>query len=142
MRGLAPVVIVGLGCTSPEPGTHCDLPAFTVIDPATGDCVPSGVDSCGVTWNVPTPDWPICNGACAGNDAAVCAASAACHVAVVSDHFDSCWDVPVSGAIQGPCTGLDADVCSHHDDCASVYRIELTPESQMSYVFDRCDAEP
>jgi hypothetical protein len=138
---VSPVVLL-LGCASPEPGSHCELPETTIVDPQTGNCVPTGTDSCGVTWNVPTPDWPICGGACTGNDPTTCAASAACHVVVVADHFDSCWDVPISGAIQGPCTGLAADACAHHDDCASVFRIALSPESEMSYVFDHCDSEP
>ena len=138
---ISPVVLL-VACASPEPGTHCELPETTIIDPATGDCLPTGVDSCGVMWNVPAPDWPTCGGACSSNDRATCVASAACHAVVVVDHFDSCWDVPVSGAIQGPCTGLTADACARHDDCASVFRIDLSPESEMSYVFDHCDSEP
>jgi len=141
-RRLATVVMFGLGCTSGEPGTLCELPAAKIIDPATGDCVPTGVDSCGVLYHVPAPDWPTCGGACAGHDRATCVASAACHAVIVTDHYDSCWDVPPSGAIQGACAGLSAADCARHDDCASAFRVELTPESQLSYAFDHCDAEP
>jgi hypothetical protein len=139
VRG-APVVIVVIGCTSPDEQTRCELPTSTIIDPATGDCVPTGVDSCGVIWNTPRPDWPFCGGACAGNDQTTCNNSPSCHPAVVEDQFDSCWDVPR----RAPSGRLPASrpTSAPVDDCASIFRIELTPESQLSYVFDHCDAEP
>jgi hypothetical protein len=115
-------------------------------DPQSGQCVdtsPPCDTACG-----PCPatgavalDWATCSGACEALTESACLASATCHAAYQdaggpTPTFWGCWDLPPSGAITGACTNLDAQTCSEHTDCVSVYALANGTTS-----FARCAAE-
>ncbi|HEV7554417.1 MAG TPA: hypothetical protein VGO00_03115, partial [Kofleriaceae bacterium] len=103
-------------------------------DPSTGQCESFGQpcdSSCGPCPGLtealpPEPDWGSCFGACEELSETACLATPSCHAAYQDDSaqapvFWGCWDLPPSGVVHGSCTGLDAQTCTEHDDCASVY---------------------
>jgi hypothetical protein len=86
------------------------------------------------------PDWGVCNGPCASNNEVQCLASPTCHAVYLDEGaapqaFWGCWDLPPSGGITGVCDGLDAQTCSEHTDCTSLY-------STTTNVYESCHAEP
>jgi hypothetical protein len=130
----------GAGCTN---DTKCGLPGALDIasieqrDPQTGQCVvtdpgPPCDTQCGPCPETgalqPAVDWADCNGVCDNLNETQCLASTTCHAAYQdtggpTPTFWGCWNLPPSGAITGACASLDAQTCSEHTDCASVYAV-------------------
>ncbi|HTR56356.1 MAG TPA: hypothetical protein VMJ10_37035 [Kofleriaceae bacterium] len=152
MVRFAVVAVLFLACTS-SPAPRCESAGIADVelrDPATGQC--SAVDpscTCG-----PCPgtaelavDWAMCNGTCDALDESSCLATPGCHAAYQDDPtptpvFWGCWDLPPSGAIEGSCTGLDAQTCSEHDDCVSIYTGPVNQPPNFVESFERCAAKP
>src|SRR5262249_60769396 len=89
----------------------------------------------------PAVDWASCFGPCEGLAEAECVASTSCHAAyqdtgAANPTYWDCFELPPSGAITGACTNLDAQSCSEHVDCVSVYAVNAGATS-----FERCAAE-
>ncbi len=116
-------------------GTPGAVPALELRDPSTGVCQAfgggGGCGTCQPCAAVGTvePDWAMCGGACEALDETHCLAQAGCHAAYTENpaadqlpQFWQCWGVPPSGPIStGTCTGLDAQACSDHDNCSTLY---------------------
>jgi len=148
------VAVVLAACTSSST-EKCAEPGFAdtgLRDPATGACQPTTAPcdtACG-----PCPgtggeevDWATCTGACEALTETQCLATTGCHAAYQDDPtpspvFWGCWDLPPSGAIEGTCTGLDAQTCSEHDDCVSIYTGPVNQPPDFVESFERCDAKP
>jgi hypothetical protein len=114
-------------------------------DPACGQACPeTGTGAVGSQ----QPDWGMCGGACEGLPEAQCLASASCHAAYQDDPsalrpvFWGCWELPPSGARTGSCSGLDAQTCSEHADCASQYTSPVNQPPNFIPSFESCVAEP
>ncbi len=133
----------------------CNLGApadFEYRDPSTGKCQSFGTpcdSACGPCPAVeqPQPDWAPCFGPCEQLGETSCLATANCHAAYSDDPtpqpvFLACWELPPSGAIHGACIGLDAQTCSEHDDCASLYTGPVNQPQNFSPSFERCIAKP
>ena len=106
--------------------------SYPPCDPACGPCAEPGGAGVGAL-----PDWAMCYGPCTSNNEAQCLASPTCHTAYLQGpgpggiQFWGCWDLPPSGAITGSCTGADAQTCSEHVDCTSLYQAD-TNDSYVS----------
>ena len=130
-------------------------PAEQLRDPATGQCETFGggppcdtqCGPCPAQVGAPAqPDWGSCFGPCESLTEQQCLATASCHATYQDDSaaapvFWGCWDVPPSGAIQGACAGLDAQTCSEHDDCASIYTGPVNQPPGFVPSFERCASE-
>ena len=145
------------GCSSPK---VCDTPTgvkagvadLEYRDPASGQCQSFGTpcdNACGPCpgYAGVMPDWAPCYGACENETEAQCLADANCHAAYSDDPtpqpvFWGCWDLPPSGAITGACDGLDAQTCSEHSDCASLYTGPVNQPAGFVPAFEKCIAEP
>jgi hypothetical protein len=76
-------------------------------------------------------EWAQCSGSCSGLAEDACVATAGCQAAYLDQQganmggggntFWGCWNVAPNPQEGGGCTGLDAQTCSEHDDCAMVY---------------------
>ncbi len=126
------------------------IPAQQLRDPSSGQCVSFGGGmpcdpACGQ--ECPgvgaEPDWATCGGVCDALDEAQCLASTTCHAAYQDDSaaqpvFWSCWELPPSGAIEGSCANLDAQTCSEHDDCTSLYTGPVNQPPNFVPSFESC----
>jgi hypothetical protein len=136
-----------------EPGIADEV----LRDPSTGQCQSFGVGgscdpSCGpcpaLTEAIPAdPDWGTCNGGCAALTETQCLATPDCHASYQDDSaaspvFWGCWDLPRSGVVHGACAGLDAQTCTEHDDCASLYTGPVNQPQNFVPSFERCIDEP
>jgi hypothetical protein len=98
-------------------------------DPQCGPCAQAGGPAIGAQ-----PDWAMCYGPCTSLDETQCLASTTCHTAYVAGPgpgaiaFWGCWDLPPSGATTGSCSGVDAQTCSEHPDCTSLYTSGATDQ--------------
>ena len=77
----------------------------------------------------PTPTWGYCEGHCTGLDEETCIDTGACRAIYAGETYHGCWATDQTGPIQGGgCDGLDAFVCSQHDDCSAVHAwLEVPP---------------
>jgi hypothetical protein len=122
-------------------------------DPSTGECESFGGPPCdsecgpcpGLTEALPpSPDWGACSGACDSLSETQCLATDSCHAAYQDDSaqfpvFWGCWDMPLNGVTHaGTCTGLDAQTCTEHDNCASVYTGPVNQPQNFVPSFERC----
>lgn len=108
-------------------------PALQLRNPDTGQCEvfdagPPCDSRCGPCPDIgiALPDWAQCFGPCEGLLEAACLANATCHASykdggAAAPTFAACFELPPSGAITGACTNLDAQRCSEHTDCITVY---------------------
>jgi hypothetical protein len=88
----------------------------------------------------------VCGGACDSLAEADCLANASCHATYSDDPtpspvFWGCWNLPPSGALTGSCTGLDAQTCSEHTDCVSIYTGPVNQPQNFVPSFERCQPE-
>src|SRR5258706_14102316 len=110
-------------------------------DPQCGQpCPATGLDQAGVQ-----PDWGACYGACEGLSETQCLASTTCHAAYQDDSaakpvFWGCWELPPSGAVTGACANLDAQTCSEHPDCISLYTGPANQPPGFVPSFESCAA--
>jgi hypothetical protein len=145
--------------TKPPPPCAYDNAGIADIeyrDPQTGQCQSFGYGcdpTCGApcpetgATGVAQPDWGQCGGVCDGIGEAQCLANASCHAAYQDDSaakpvFWGCWELPPSGAVTGACTNLDAQTCSEHTDCISLYTGPVNQPANFVPSFESCAAEP
>lgn len=168
MKGLALFVLGALGvllggcdlyfgggddtvCATTGGGAKAE-PAWQLRNPQTGQCEYIGGgycdNACGPcpAIDLAYPDWGACYGRCEALDEQSCFAAAGCYAAYIDNpvadgrQFWGCWETPPSGPIRGGgCTGLDANSCSRHDDCVSVYASSVNSNDTK---FASCEAEP
>jgi hypothetical protein len=72
-----------------------------------------------------------------------CLASSTCHASyrdspTPTPTFWGCWDLPPSGAIEGSCDNLDAQTCSEHPDCTSLYTSPVNSGPNFVPAFVKC----
>ena len=121
-----------------DPSTNqCESIGGPVCNPQCGPC-PALADL--------SPDWGVCYGGCSNLGEAQCLANASCHAAYVyastgqqTPTFSVCWDLPPSGATGGDCTGLDAQTCSEHTNCISIFDEYDAPGGST---YDSCAPDP
>jgi hypothetical protein len=156
MKRAALVLILFIsGCASDnnqrclEAGTKSDIADLTYRDPSTGQCQSfgEGCDStCGpCPLSDVLPDWGTCNGACESLTETQCLATADCHAAYQDDSaahpvFWGCWDMPAT-TLHGSCTNLDAQTCSEHDDCSSLFTGPVNQPPNFVPSFESCQPE-
>jgi hypothetical protein len=145
MKRIACLVLLVAGCTDTKPCPvyaygAADIAAQQLRDPTTGQCetfnnnYPPCDNQCGPCPGVAAgeaqpanPDWGSCYGVCSSLMEADCLANASCHAAYLDEGsalapaFWQCWDLPPTGAITGSCAGADAQTCSEHTDCFSLF---------------------
>jgi hypothetical protein len=156
MRGLAWLVVVVAACTSETkpclPTGAAGIADQLLRDPATGQCQSFGIPcdpACGQACPAvgAEPDWGACDGLCESLTESQCLASPTCHATYQDSPtpaplFWQCWELPPSGAITGACDGLDAQTCSEHTDCTSLYTSAVNQGSNFVPSFESCHAEP
>jgi hypothetical protein len=137
MRHLWLVLVTGCLFDSQKPPVCAQEGAGAIAseslrDPSTGQCTTLGSPGCDPACGQlcpatgALPDWAACGGPCDSLTEAQCLASATCHAAYQDDSaaqpvFWGCWGLPPSGPSTGSCTNLDAQTCSEHPDCTSLY---------------------
>lgn len=152
-----PLVVLLAGCILDDKPPPCQYgaPGFAsqqLRDPSTGMCQDQGYpcdSACGPcpATGIASPDWATCDGMCAGLTEPQCLATASCHAAyqdapTPSPVFWGCWDLPPSGPVHGSCANLDAQTCSEHDDCTSLYTSPVNAGPNFVPSFERCAPEP
>ncbi len=128
-----------------------------VRDPSSGSCITSGppyggggggncaCEACPDQTGSGSSDvnWPLCTGSCDSLTEDACQATSGCHAAYETDlgddtgtrNFIGCWNLPAyDQQMTGACTGLDAEMCAMHDNCASL----LAWTAQGALAFDQC----
>jgi hypothetical protein len=120
-------------------------------DPSTGQCESIGGScdsSCGSCPELAAiaPDWGACSGTCDSLPEAQCLVTANCHTAYQDDSaaspvFWGCWDMPPTGVLHGSCVNLDAQMCSEHDDCSSLYTGPVNQPPSFVPSFESCQPE-
>ena len=159
MMRAVPLIAVLAGCLyssdKPPPCQYgvAKAPAQPALrDPANGQCEVQSYPcdpACGQTCAgvaIANPDWATCGGACESLNEAQCLATPTCHAAyqdspTPTPTFWGCWDLPPSGAAQGSCTNLDAQTCSEHPDCTSLYTSPVNQGPGFVPSFERCNPE-
>jgi hypothetical protein len=151
------VVAAAAGCSDPKVCNYANAGAAVADlqyrDPQSGQCQSFGTpcDSacgpCPLYAGAAMPDWAPCYGACESLTESQCLASASCHTAYSDDPtpnpvFLGCWELPPSGAITGACDNLDAQTCSEHTDCASLYTGPVNQPANFVPSFEKCMAVP
>lgn len=132
-------------------------PSFRLRDPQTGQCsdfgyggggycCPDGAD-CAEPANTPAipSGWNSCSGPCEGLTEGACLATPSCHAAYfdgdqgVPPQFWQCWETTgpydIGYANDGECSSLEAEACSHRDDCIHLFAPIGSP-------FEACAPEP
>jgi len=158
MRTVALLLVV-TGCLytdNPPPPPPCAVaeqaPAQELRDPATGQCESFGYPcdpACGQqcpATGIAEPDWGSCGGACEALTETQCLASSTCHATYQDSPtpqptYWGCWELPPSGAITGSCDNLDAQTCSEHPDCTSLYTSPVNSGPNFVPAFERCVAK-
>jgi hypothetical protein len=148
------LVLITNGCVSDnnqrclEAG-NADIADLSYRDPSTGQCESFGQPcdtSCGpCPLSDILPDWGTCYGACDSLTETQCLATADCHAAYQDDSaahpvFWGCWDMPAT-TLHGSCANLDAQTCSEHDDCSSLYTGPVNQPPNFVPSFESCQAE-
>jgi hypothetical protein len=149
------LVLLAVGCTTDKP---CQYGAPGIADqeyrnPETGECQAFGSYPCDPACGLACPgdavpaDWGLCSGACDGLDEAACLAAPNCHAAYQDDPtpqpvFWGCWELPPSGPVHGSCANLDAQACSEHDDCTSLYTGPVNQGPDFVPSFESCNPAP
>ncbi len=159
MRTLCLAVLL-VACTdTKKPCVYNAQPGIADVqyrDPTTGQCESFGTtypcdpacgQVCPETGIGARPDWAMCGGACDSLTEAQCLASTSCHAAYQDSpsptpEFLGCWDLPPSGPVTGSCTNLDAQTCSEHPDCTSLYTSSVNAGSNYVPSFESCNAKP
>jgi len=148
----------------PEPGGVA-VPSVGYRDPVSGTCQyvnPPYDPYCPAGCNCPVPaqtdqaapaqyDWAQCDGYCESLDEATCTATDSCRAiygctfdaagTCTANTFSACWGIPPTGPVFGtPCTGLDAQECSRHNDCSAVH--PLSGGALGSFLYCSAEGEP
>jgi hypothetical protein len=158
MTRVAVVVLALAGCFVHRTCPLYDVAEQQLRNPANGECETFSPDlpcdpDCGPcpyggskVHTEPPPDWGTCFGQCNGLAEMQCLAQAQCHATYQDDSAASpvywgCWDLPPSGAITGTCTNLDAQTCSEHTDCVSIYTGPVNQPQNFVPSFISCKPE-
>ena len=152
-------LIAGLaGCFFDEKPPICnstgleDIASQLLRDPSNGQCTtvdsqppcdPACGQVCPAVNSAPYSDWATCGGPCDSLTEVQCLASTTCHAAYQDDSaaqpvFWGCWGLPPSGPVQGSCTSLDAQTCSEHIDCFSLYTGPVNQPPNFVPAFESC----
>ena len=89
-------------------------------------CAPCAGDDLGRPEPAAQPDWASCQSVCTGLTENACVAKAGCQASYdlngSAATYAGCFETAPSGPIStGSCTGLDAQECTRHDNCATYY---------------------
>ena len=160
MRAVAFLLVVA-GCLYSDKPPPCQydygapaIAAELYRDPTTGQCQsfgqpcdPACGQACPAAEALPQPDWATCGGPCDGLAEAQCLATPTCHAAyqdspTPTPTYWGCWGLPPSGPATGACTNLDAQTCSEHPDCTSLYTSPVNSGPNFVESFEKCNPKP
>ena len=156
MKRAAILILFISGCVSDNNqrcleagGANSDIADLLYRDPSTGQCQSFGQPCDSTCGPCPLtdvlPDWGTCSGVCESLTESQCLATADCHAAYQDDSaahpvFWGCWDMP-STMLHGSCANLDAQTCSEHDDCSSLFTGPVNQPPNFVPSFESCQPE-
>jgi hypothetical protein len=142
MRAVLASIAVVAGChIDMDTQPICDIGADGVmlVNPSTLTCEQFSQDTCNPACGPcadgtrELPSWGKCASACRELDEASCGRAPACRVARdyvayytggQASTFAGCWPMDTLPESPVNCYSLDADACSRHNDCTSLYEMD------------------